>query len=252
MRLFTFLVLLFGIAQTSAYSVPGGYERVLIYYLYSIDAQLNDGTPEKIGINCSKTMGISGLCTLDQLLRYIAAKPKELPAAAPATEYPKLPPMDDTAKALTQKDAKGYDFAGQINTGRALPGSSADYSKFLSQLGEIAGGFAQKSPGNADLLKTNLQAIRNTRRNAQLTSFMAKTGNSDINVATDNIPIYDGAPDDDDHKVKVINAKDTVAQNSWLTLKELGNRWKDNIAGNHEENVESLKLVLEDWDAKCS
>lgn len=69
MRLFTLLIFLFGITQTSAYSVPGGYERVLVYYMYIIDAQLNGGLPQKIATGCNKKK----LCTFDQFLRYIAS-----------------------------------------------------------------------------------------------------------------------------------------------------------------------------------
>ncbi|RAO67850.1 uncharacterized protein BHQ10_003862 [Talaromyces amestolkiae] len=246
MRLFALLILLFGIAQTSAFSVPGGYERVLLYYLYSIDAQLNGGKPQKIATGCSKS---STPCTLDQLLRYIAKNPSNLPQAAPATRYPELPPMDDTARALATKDANNFDFAGQIITGRALPGASNDYSKFLTQLGELAASFARRSPENANLLKINLQAIRNARRNAQLTTFEAVKDNAGITVATNEIPLYDGA--DENHKALIIDAQKTLTDNPGLTLRDLKTRWMANTEGGHDNNVDSLKLTLDDWDKKC-
>ncbi|OKL59983.1 hypothetical protein UA08_04954 [Talaromyces atroroseus] len=247
MRLIALLILLFGIAQTSAYSVPGGYERVLIYYMYSIDCQLNGGTPKKIATGCKGTG--RNPCTLDQLLRYIAANPSSLPTrSAPATSYPALPDMDRTASALSTKGPDGRDFAGQIKPGVALPGASNDYSKFLSQLGGVAISFATASPDNANLLKLNIQAIRNTRRNAQLTTF--KAANSDIEVATKPIPLYDGAPDG--LTVDIIDAVETVNQNSALTVKELNRRWAANTAGGHSNNVEQLKGVLEDMEGVCS
>ncbi|EEA26396.1 hypothetical protein TMatcc_005336 [Talaromyces marneffei ATCC 18224] len=243
MRLFTFLVLLVGIAQTSAYSIPGGYERTLIYYLYSIDAQRNGGRPQKIAPACSRS---ATPCTLDQLLRYLAdgALPNR---PAPATSYPDLPPMDRTADAISAKDAAGKDFAGQVNPGRTLPGASSDWSKCLAQLGDIAMGFAESSPEHASLLKANLQAVRNARRNAQLTTFMA--ANRDINVKFDTIPLYDGA--DNSRTVEVINPRETVTQNSGLTAKALGERWMGNTEGGHTSNVEALASVLKNWDLVC-
>ncbi|KAI7977496.1 hypothetical protein EIK77_000446 [Talaromyces pinophilus] len=81
---------------------------------------------------------------------------------------------------------------------------------FLYQLGSIAVSFAESSPDNADLLKRNIQAIRTTHRNAQLTSFMEDERNADIKVATNDALLYDGAPDDDDRRTKAINDKKTL------------------------------------------
>lgn len=159
--------------------------------------------------------------------------------------------MDTTAKYLWTKDANGRDWAGQIDTGHVLTGASRDYSKFLYQLGSIAVSFAESSPDNADLLKRNIQAIRTTRRNAQLTSFMEDTTNADIKVATKDELLYDGAPDDDDHKTKVINDADTLTQNPALTRKELNRRWSANTEGGHFKNVQALRQVLEMMKDVC-
>jgi hypothetical protein len=100
--------------------------------------------------------------------------------------------MDQTAAALTTKGADNRDFAGAIQTTHVIQGASDDYSKFLSQVGFVASDFAYRSPEHANLLKHNLQAIRNTRRMAQLTSF--KIANPKINVVSTPTPLYDGAP----------------------------------------------------------
>lgn len=95
MRLFTIFILIFGIAQTSAFSVPRGHERVLLYYLYSIDAQLNGGKPQKITTGCSNSSIPS---TLDQLLRYKVKNPTKVPQAAPMTSYPSRSSCDERRK----------------------------------------------------------------------------------------------------------------------------------------------------------
>lgn len=256
MRLFTLLVLLFGIAHTSAYSIPGGYERVLIYNMYIIDAQLNGGTPKQVATGCRGTNG-NGRCTLDELLRYIADNPNSLPQnrQAPAFAYPDLAPMDSTADELARKDTAGADtgkdFAGQITTGRTLPGSSKNYSTFLTQLADVAIDFALRSPDNANLLKINIQAIRNARRNAQLTTFIPK--NPNIDVAQHNIPLYDGAPTGTNARTaNTIDAPGTVSQNPGLTTKSLGQAWSANQEGGHAENVKSLGAALEKLENACS
>ncbi|GAM35388.1 hypothetical protein TCE0_017f03682 [Talaromyces pinophilus] len=81
---------------------------------------------------------------------------------------------------------------------------------FLYQLGSIAVSFAESSPDNADPLKRNIQAIRTTRRNTQLTSFMEDERNADIKMATNDALLYDGVPDDDDRRTKVIDDKKTL------------------------------------------
>lgn len=182
-------------------------------------------------------------CTFDQLLRYIAA------GDVPSDPFPEpdkdagFPDMDTTAKALWTKDKKGKDWAGTINTGRVLTGDSKSYSKFLYQLGLVAVSYAESSPDNANLLKKNIQAIRTTRRNAQLTSFMESKLSAGIKVVTKNEPLYDGAPDDDDRKTMVIDAEETLTENPGLTKKDLTSRWSANTEGGHFKNVQSLSQV---------
>lgn len=102
---------------------------------------------------------------------------------------------------------------------------------------------------NANLLELSLQAIRNARRNAQLTTFKAAKENADITVETSEIPLYDGV--DDGHKALIIDAPRTMQQNPELTLRDLSRRWTANAEGEHQNNVDALKLTLEDWDKKC-
>ncbi|KAH8695445.1 hypothetical protein BGW36DRAFT_382707 [Talaromyces proteolyticus] len=249
MRLVTLLLFFFGITQTGAYSEPGGYERVLLYYLYSIDAQLNGGTPKQIATGCKGTRGSP--CTLDQLLRYLAKEPEKLPTrAAPATSYPTLPNMDQTAQGLAIKDSEGRDFAGPIKLGPALPGfNGAKYSDFLFKLGWIAIDLAIRSPGNANLLKTNIQAVRTMRRNAMMTTFTGNPDNSDIHVVTTSIPLYDGAAPA--LTVNVADAPATVAANQGLTVKDFKKRWLKNSEGGHVDNVAQLKQVLDNMEMAC-
>lgn len=252
MRLFTLLVLLFGIAQTSAYSIPGGYERVLIYYLYSLDCQLNGGTSKRVATGCSKSIGSKQPCTLDQLLRYIAADPNSLPTeSAPATSYPELPDMDDTAKKLSAKYTNydpERDFSGQIHTGKALLNGNKDYSIFLNQLGREAIQLAERSSSdNLRLLMANIEAVRNTRKSAMLSTFI--TANTDIDVESKPEPLYDGAPDD--LKVDVIDLAKTWKKNSGLTKDDLIKRWEENGEGGHQSNLDQLKAALTEIGYHC-
>lgn len=246
MRLFTLLVFLFGIVHTSAYSIPGGYERVLFYYLYSIDCQLNGGTPKQIATGCKGTG--KNPCTLDQLLRYISDNPNSLPTrAAPATSYPALPDMDQTAQALTAKGTDGKDFAGPIQTTHVLEGGSHDYSNFLSQIGFETSNFAYRSPEHANLLKHNLQAIRNTRRMAQLTSFKMKYPG--INAVSTPTPLYDGAPNN--LNVDLLNPATTMGPMSKSDRKDFISKWEEVTRGNHAENVKQLGSALKNMEYAC-
>ena len=115
MRLFTLLILLFGIVQTSAYSVPGGHEGVLIYYLYRIDTRLHGGQPQKIATVATEARPVP-------LINSSAILPAGDVPSDPFPEPGKdagFPDMDTTAKALWTKDKKGRDWAGTINTGRS-------------------------------------------------------------------------------------------------------------------------------------
>jgi hypothetical protein len=222
--------------------------------MYIIDSLLNDGTPKQIATGCR---GTNGRCTLDELLRYIAKTPSSLPQnrQAPAFAYPDLAPMDTTADALARQDQAGADvgknFAGQITTGRALPGASTTYSTFLTQLSDVAIDFALRSPDHENLLKINLQAIRNARRNAQLETFVPLNG--DITVVHGDIPLYDGAPTGTGGRTAdVINAPETVSTNPGLTTQNLRDRWNANTEGGHAENVRVLGAALQKFDAACS
>jgi hypothetical protein len=65
--------------------------------------------------------------------------------------------MGETARALATKDTRVHDFIWQITIKRVASGTSNDYSKFVTQLEEIAASFAERKkkncPGNANLLK---------------------------------------------------------------------------------------------------
>ena len=68
-------------------------------------------------------------------------------------------------------------------------GRNNKHGTFLYQLGLVAVNCAESSPDNANLLKKNIQAIRTTPRNAQLTSFMESKQRAGIKVVTKDEPL---------------------------------------------------------------
>lgn len=102
------------LGYTSAYGDVGAYERLLYYYAYRVDAQINGGTPVKFATGCRKVEGSgkSKICSFNEFNKFIfKANGNEVVDSwivvnEPDAKNPSLPDPDTVARTM-QPDRNG-------------------------------------------------------------------------------------------------------------------------------------------------
>ncbi|PPQ99593.1 hypothetical protein CVT24_005171 [Panaeolus cyanescens] len=236
---FFFICSLVGVVR--AYSIPGGYERVMFYYAYLMDCQLNGGTPKTIAVKCGKTP-----CTFDAFLRYIM---KEPPATIDifSKPYPAIPPLQETALAVIDNDLAGGVDPSHVHTDAV---KNDKYEKLLNKVSDFVGGkyFSDTLPQELrDGGKQAMQRILVARKEAQHTSFFEKApGSAYTPKYTEPKPSLYGI------EYLKIDPKATVAANPGLEYKTFVTEWKAHIDEGHQGNINALSKQLELIDLSCT
>ncbi|KAF9047765.1 hypothetical protein BJ165DRAFT_1403407 [Panaeolus papilionaceus] len=237
---FFFICSLVGVVR--AYSIPGGYERVMFYYAYLMDCQLNGGTPKTIAAKCSKS---ATPCTFDNFLRYIM---KEPPATIDifSDAYPAIPPLQDTALAVIDNNLAGAVDPSHVHTDAV---KNDVYEKLLNKVSDFVAGkyFSDSLPQELrDGGKEAMQRILVARKEAQHTSFFNKApGSAYTPKYQDPKPTLYGI------EYSKIDPAATVAANPGLDRQTFVSQWKAHIDEGHQGNIDALTKQLENIDYAC-
>lgn len=225
------LALLSSLAFTAAYSAPGAYERMMVYYAYIMDCEANGGVAKSIAPQCAKKFGGGKPCNLNQLIRAIASVD---PGDVTVTNrgYPQILPFQPTVEEIQKQN-----LAGVIDVGLANEdvGRGGKYSDFLSKTSnfvvQMLDGKSSQEVKNA--ARTSMNHVFSSRMSASVVAFIEKNPNLKITTAEVDIP---GTTD----KVTKINFKKS-AIDSGLTKDKLIELWGKEIDGGHGANIQSLQ-----------
>jgi hypothetical protein len=115
---FCFLFVIGLVAQVSAYSIPGAYERFLFWYAYKIDGTTAAGAYTIAG-GCSKWAAQTQRCNFNQLCDYIAGNNR---GTTNVVEDPDIDDLDRWARELPTSATGQYTPQKIMNGGvRLLP-----------------------------------------------------------------------------------------------------------------------------------
>lgn len=187
---------------SAAYSTPGAYERMWLYYSYLADVELGGGTAPMIAAGCPKSMGTGGKpCSFNQFVAYIerSSKPYSL-------TNDKMPDVETMAQEL---EAKGYTRAYDIT--RVYPGlaKGSKFNTLFTKLGTYLSSsvlFAVDDSVIKDSIKHALTAVARTRITATMDVLEKKFTDNDLTPKWTNIPVYDGA----DEQIRMMDLDATI------------------------------------------
>ncbi|OAA55365.1 hypothetical protein ISF_07876 [Cordyceps fumosorosea ARSEF 2679] len=246
--IFHHLLALLGLATFgAAYSLPGAYERLLLYYTYRMDL-MTHGTTE-IATGCPGSGGKP--CTLEEFITYInhgdlvledeatgtGKKPTKKPTKGKLDlglnlKEGELPPVKKTAQILMEKKING-----QIDPQKVVKGTKGDYPALFKKIGDFISSKWTANPVNAgDAAKfleikqgafDSMVAVRNARMEAAVDSWKPAEGFEVIKIFDD----LGGAS---------VNIKE-MASKSGKKKTELVELFKKHIEGAHQENIKYLK-----------
>ncbi|KAI9778946.1 MAG: hypothetical protein M1816_003794 [Peltula sp. TS41687] len=151
MKLVFFGLLAYMVGWVSAYGSYGAYERMFFYYAYLIDADLNDGKPQKIARGCRSKRG-GGQCSFNEFIEYIS----EIKGGTPSITTSPRPVVDATADLLVQGGYTGAYNQDKISAGVGT--GSGTIPKLFDQVSAFIGGNLEG--GKLESAKENLGAAR--------------------------------------------------------------------------------------------
>lgn len=82
MRFFASLLTLWAtcLGVASGYSMPGGYERMMMFYAYVAECKETNNSPTKIAAGCAKAPKV---CSFDRFMEYILPQVSLSPPPSP-------------------------------------------------------------------------------------------------------------------------------------------------------------------------
>ncbi|OAQ64838.1 heat-labile enterotoxin, A chain [Pochonia chlamydosporia 170] len=137
-----------GLAVLAAgYSTPGALERVYFYYAYRLDEMTGRA---KIAPGCGKP---GSPCSFDEFVKWI----QNDKVATHITDEP-FPPIDETAKILSEKGLTGV-----INIGRVMNGIQNDYTVLLNKVGDVVTGKMEANLNIENPTEAQLKELKDVR-----------------------------------------------------------------------------------------
>ncbi|KAH6605497.1 hypothetical protein Trco_004650 [Trichoderma cornu-damae] len=224
------LVFLSTLAFTAAYSAPGAYERLMVYYAYIMDVQSNNGVAKTIAPTCAQKFGGGKPCNLNQLIRSIAkVDPGEVTVTTKA--FGEIVPFEDTVNEIQRQNLAGVIDVGLANSS---VGRGATYKDFLAK---TSGYLVQLLHGNSpqeikDAARTSMNHVLISRMSASIVAFTERNPDFTIKTKTSQIPGTEDILTQIDFKAS--------AASSGVTAKTLFGHWNDEIAGGHGANIQAL------------
>jgi hypothetical protein len=247
MRLLFFFVV-YLVTLSTAYDLPGAYERLYYYYAYLIDCQLNGDVPKTMAPGCAKYLKIKEKrCNFNQFLEYITKPSTDSTLDFNiATKEP--PPLEETANKLILSKNTGTYLTPRIHKDIQ---KNNDVEGVFRAVGNFVAGQISKLP-NDDLKTPARDAIKAVWFNR-----MTASSNSLVEWITKSYPGLDFKYKETEFgtagKVTLFDGVNTAKANPGqvtvddLTAQRLA--WRD---PKHLANIKSAEEMFKLISATCS